>query len=172
MMNMQHAIRTKWGYEQDEYTVYLYPPPPPPAKRSFRGVYCFQPVRHSVIPWFRHSEIIFLWFCSVTLVPTARFCSNFHHTLAIRHCMFCRKIGAEGSVLQELCHFVILTASYFCAHFFMIFLCIFSSYCPILFKFHHTLTITHCMFCWKKGAEGSVLQELCHFVILNAKCLP
>ena len=22
----------------------------PPAKRSFRGVYCFQPVRHSVIP--------------------------------------------------------------------------------------------------------------------------
>ena len=27
----------------------------PPAKRSFRGVYCFQPVRHSVIPSFRHS---------------------------------------------------------------------------------------------------------------------
>ena len=29
----------------------------PPAKRSFRGVYCFQPVRHSVIPSFRHSVI-------------------------------------------------------------------------------------------------------------------
>ena len=27
----------------------------PPAKRSFRGVYCFQPVRHSVTPSFRHS---------------------------------------------------------------------------------------------------------------------
>ena len=126
----------------------------------------------SVIPWFRHSEIIFLWFCSVTLVPTARFCSNFHHTLAIRHCMFCRKIWAEGSVLQELCHFVILTARYFCAHFFMIFLCFFSSYCQILIKFsphlnHHTLHVL-----LKKGAEGSVLQELCHFVILTARCLP
>ena len=29
----------------------------PPAKRSFRGVYCFQPVRHSVIPSFRDSVI-------------------------------------------------------------------------------------------------------------------
>ena len=29
----------------------------PPAKRSFSGVYCFQPVRHSVIPSFRHSVI-------------------------------------------------------------------------------------------------------------------
>ena len=82
----------------------------PPAKRSFRGVYCFQPVRDSKIPRFRHSVIIFLRFCSVTLVALARFCSNFHHTLTIRHCMFCRKIGAEGSVLQELCHFVVLTA--------------------------------------------------------------
>ena len=27
----------------------------PPAKRSFRGVYCFQSVRNSVIPSFRHS---------------------------------------------------------------------------------------------------------------------
>ena len=50
-------------------------------------------------------------FCSVTFVALARFCSNFHHTLTIRHCMFYRKIGAEGSVLQELCHFVILNAS-------------------------------------------------------------
>ena len=29
----------------------------PPAKRSFRGVYCFQPVRDSVIPSFRDSVI-------------------------------------------------------------------------------------------------------------------
>ena len=26
--------------------------------------------------------------------------------------------------------------------------------------------------CRKTGAEGSVLQELCHFVILTARCLP
>ena len=36
-------------------------------------------------------------FCSVT----ARFCSNFHHTLTISYCTFCRKIGPEESVLQE-----------------------------------------------------------------------
>ena len=110
--------------------------------------------------------VLWLWFCSVTLVPNARFCSNFHHTLAIRHCMFCRKIGAEGSVLQELCHFVILTARYFCAHFFMIFLCIFSSYCPILFKFsphlnHHTLHVLM----EKRGWRVSIarVMPLCNF---------
>ena len=64
------------------------------------GVYCFQPFRDSV-------NIIRI--CYVTEVALARFCSNFHHTLTIRHCMFCRKKGAKGSVLQELCHFVILT---------------------------------------------------------------
>ena len=32
------------------------------------------------------------------------------------------------------------------------------------------LTIRHCMFCRKTGAEGTVLQTLCHFVILNARC--
>ena len=31
----------------------------PPAKRSFRGVYCFQPVRDSVIPSFRQHFDIF-----------------------------------------------------------------------------------------------------------------
>ena len=36
-----------------------------------------------------------------------RICSNFHHTITIRQCMFDCKIGAEGSVLQELCHFLI-----------------------------------------------------------------
>ena len=62
----------------------------------------------SVIPSF--CDHFFYRFCSVTFVALARFCSNFHHTLTIRHCMFCKKIGAEGSVLQELCHFVILNA--------------------------------------------------------------
>ena len=57
--------------------------------------------------------LIFLWFSYVSLVAIARFCSNFHHTLTITHCMFCRKKGAEGSVLQELCHFVILTDKMF-----------------------------------------------------------
>ena len=80
----------------------------PPRKRSLRGVYCFESVRDSVIPSCRHSVIIFYRFCSVTFVALARFCSNFHYTLTIRHCMFYKKIGAEGSVLQELCHFVIL----------------------------------------------------------------
>ena len=36
-----------------------------------------------------------------------RFCSNSHHTIAIRQCMFGDKIGTKGSVLQELCHIVI-----------------------------------------------------------------
>ena len=31
---------------------------------------------------------------------------------------------------------------------------------------------TLCMFCRKIGTEGSVLLELCHFVILTARCLP
>ena len=80
--------------------------------------------------------------------------------------LVCRKIGAEGSVLQELCHFVILTARYFCAHFFMIFLCIFSSYCPILFKFsphlnHHTLHVL----LEKRGWRVSIarVMPLCNF---------
>ena len=81
--------------------------------------------------------------CSVTFVALARFCSNFHHTLTIRHCMFCKKKGAEGSVLQELCHFVILNAIHF---FLKVLLCNFCSSCLILFKFsphlnHQTLHV-------------------------------
>ena len=38
-----------------------------------------------------------------------RFCSNFHNTITIRQCVFGGKIGDEGLVLQELCHFVIPT---------------------------------------------------------------
>ena len=110
------------------YTLMQYDVIIPLAKRSFRGVYCFQPVRHSVILSFRYH---FLMFCSVTLVALGRFCSNFFHTLTIRHCMFCRKKGVEGSVLQELCHFVILTAR---DHFFKVLRCNFSSPCLILFK--------------------------------------
>ena len=36
---------------------------------------------------------------------------------------------------------------------------------------HHTFTIRQCMFSMKKGADGSVLQELCHFVVLNVLCM-
>ena len=32
--------------------------------------------------------------------------------------MFCKKMGAEGSVLQELCHFVILNVILNAIHFF------------------------------------------------------
>ena len=58
----------------------------------------------SVIPSFCQH----LGFCSITWIAFVRFFFNLHHTLTIRQCMFDRKIGAEGSVLQELCHFVIL----------------------------------------------------------------
>ena len=82
---------------------------------SYRYLFLLYPLQNIVLgailfsacPSFRLS-IHILRFCSVTLVALARFCSNFHHTLTIRHCMYCRKIGAEGSVLQELFHFVIL----------------------------------------------------------------
>ena len=47
-------------------------------------------------------------FCSITFVAFARFCLNFHHTLTIKHCMLYRKKEAEGPILQELCHFVII----------------------------------------------------------------
>ena len=35
-----------------------------------------------------------------------QFCSNWYHTITIRRCINGRKIWAEGSILQELCHFV------------------------------------------------------------------
>ena len=76
-----------------------------PAKGSFSGVYCFQDVPNSVILSFCQH----LRFCSITLIAVVRFCSDLHHTLTIRQCLFGRKIGAEGSVLEELYLFVILT---------------------------------------------------------------
>ena len=82
--------------------------------------------------------------------------------------MFYKKIGAEGSVLQELCHLVILNVMNFFKGFALTFVAL-ARFCS---NFHHTLTNRHCMFYRKIGAEGSVLQELCHFVILNARCLP
>ena len=66
--------------------------------RSFRGIYCFQHVHDSKIPSFHQ----YLRLCSVTLTAFVRFCSNLHHTLIIRQCMFDRKIGAEGSALQVM----------------------------------------------------------------------
>ena len=79
-----------------------------PTKHRFsRGVYCFKSVRNSMIPKFCHSVHISR-FLMYNFRSFFQFCSNFQHTLTIRHCMFYRKIGAEGSVLQELCHFVIM----------------------------------------------------------------
>ena len=43
------------------------------------------------------------------MIAIVRFCSNLYDIFAIGQCMFGRKMGAEGSVLQELCHLVILT---------------------------------------------------------------
>ena len=53
---------------------------------------------------FCHSMIILRF-----LLHNFSLCSNSHHTLPIRHRMFCEKIGTERSVLQKLCHFVIST---------------------------------------------------------------
>ena len=39
------SIARVMGLFKSSYNMFI-----PPAKRSFRGVYCFQPVRHSVIP--------------------------------------------------------------------------------------------------------------------------
>ena len=84
--------------------------------------------------------------------------------------MFWRKIGAEGSVLQELLLFVILTIRSLSTFqgFFSITLTAFVWFCSYL---HHTITIRQCMFERKIGAEGSVLQALGHFVILTIRCL-
>ena len=41
-------------------------------------------------------------------VAFVQFGSNLQQTLTVRCCMLGRKKGAEGSVLQQLCHFVIL----------------------------------------------------------------
>ena len=57
-----------------------------------------------VLSWGAHWSFLLYNFKAVV-----QFCSNLHHTLNSRQCMFDRKIGAEESVLQELCLFVILT---------------------------------------------------------------
>ena len=58
---------------------------------------------------FSMSVILHLMFLLYNFNRLCPFWSNLHHTLAIRQCSYGRKIGAEGSVLQELCLFVILT---------------------------------------------------------------
>ena len=48
-------------------------------------------------------SINILGFFSITLVAFVWFCSYlYHHTITIVQCMFERKIGAEGSVLQVM----------------------------------------------------------------------
>ena len=73
------------------------------CKTSFIGVYCFHYVHDLVILSFRQHPRFLLY----NINSFFRFL-NLHHTLTIRHCMCDRKVGAEGSVLQELCLFVIL----------------------------------------------------------------
>ena len=71
-------------------------------------VYCFQPVRHSIVPSFCQSVIpsmFNVFFCNIRNVCPILF--KFYNTTTIRQCVFGGKIRAEGSVSQELCHFVI-----------------------------------------------------------------
>ena len=116
-----------------------------PAKRSFMGyaVYSKSRIlsfRPSVIPSFRQQ----LRFCSITLIAFVRFCLNLRHTLTIRQCTFERKIGARGSVLHELCLFVILlikciiTGSTPFLNRFLLYN--FDSFCLILFNIKPQLT--------------------------------
>ena len=98
-------------YNFDSFCPILFKFTYPPQNGVLGGVYCFQHVRDSVIPKFCQHLMILLYNFETAFV---RFCSNLHHTITIRQCMFDRKIGAEGSVLQELCHFVILTIRCLC----------------------------------------------------------
>ena len=78
----------------------------PPSKRSFRGVYCFQPVRDSVILSFRQHFDNILTSLLNNLSSFARCSSNFQHTCTVRQHMCDMNLGAKGSVLQELWDFL------------------------------------------------------------------
>ena len=86
----------------DKLTEFLYPP----QNRVLGGYTVFS---MSVIPSFRQHLRVLRYITSIAFV---RFYSYLHHSITIRQCMFGRKIRAEGSVLQELFYFVILTIRY------------------------------------------------------------
>ena len=101
-------------------------------------------------------------FCSVTFVALAHFCPNFHHTLIISHCTFFRKIGAEGSVLQELCHFVILTKMFSMIFIVYTFSSSWSFQCILLILCRYVRDILK--MCMKMfNAEKIILTNLQHF---------
>ena len=143
----------RWVFD-DNWRIIIPPPPHthtqnvvfiPPAKCSFRGVYWFQHVHDSVIP---STFKVF-----TTLIAFVRFCSNLHHTLIIRQCMFGMKIGAAGSVLQRvimlLCNsynkMVVVLSLIVIPSTFKFLLYNFNSFCPILFIFtpHHNHQTMH-----------------------------
>ena len=76
-------------------------------------------VKLSLSHWYPGSGVVFdcieCWylpsflFCCIPYVVFVQFWLNLHHTLTISQCMFGRKRGAEGSVLQDVCHFVAQT---------------------------------------------------------------
>ena len=113
----------------------------PPAKRSFRGVYCFQSVRNSVIPSFRHSVNILTSllnnlssFCPMFF----KFSTHLHHktTPAKRSFrgVYCFQ-SVRNSVIPSFRHSVNILTSL---------LNNLSSFCPMFFKFsthlHHKTT--------------------------------
>ena len=61
----------------------------------------WQELCHFVILTEDVSVMFLFWFSSVTLVAIARFCSNFHHTLTIRHCMFVGKKGLKDQYCKS-----------------------------------------------------------------------
>ena len=70
------------------------------------------------------------------------FCTNLHHTITIRQCMFDKKIRAEESVLQELCLILTIRCLYYdndSVSNLGFFSSITDSFCLILFVFtpHH-----------------------------------
>ena len=90
--------------------------------------------------------------------------------------MFSRKIGAEGSVLQELFLFVILIirciftdsdSTYFVK---LVFALYFDSFCLILLKVTPHLTIRQCHLLGTSGLKGQHYKS-CLFVILTMRCL-
>ena len=95
-------ILTTWPHQSPcqgqglwNFKVFFTPPPPFPQNIVLVGYTVFS---MSVILWFHQFYGIYF----ITLIAFVRFCSNLHHTLTIRQCMFDRKIGAAGSVLQVM----------------------------------------------------------------------
>ena len=98
-------VWTEFSLLIEEKPLYIHPATSPtPHTQSLWGVYCFQHVCDSSILWFRQQ----IRFWSITSIPFVLFWSNLHTTWSILQYTCGKKIGAEGSVLLELCPFIIL----------------------------------------------------------------